>query len=64
MIYDDFRQRHPNLSKGVVSWDPYDYATIVIKCEDGSKLLYNYDEHRARFCLEKERKDIYDRLVY
>lgn len=48
-IYKDFRRRHPNLSKDVINWRPYDYATILMQCKDGSKILYDYDTKKASF---------------
>lgn len=48
-IHKDFARRHPNLRKELVGWRPYDYATILITCKDGSKILYDYDLKRASF---------------
>lgn len=48
-IHKDFKQRHPNLSKEVIHWQPYAYATIKLWMKDGSKIVYNYDNHRATF---------------
>lgn len=46
-IFKDFKRRHPNLSKNVSYWRPFDYATIIIYLKDGMIITYNYDEHRA-----------------
>lgn len=46
-IFDDFKLRHPNLSKTVLHWHPHSYATILVYLSDGMKLTYNYDEKRA-----------------
>lgn len=47
IIYQDFKRRHPNLSKKAVRFEPHDYATILIYLDDGLRLIYNYDEHKA-----------------
>ena len=47
MVYDDFERRHPNLSKRVSRWAPYDYAAILIYIKDGMILEYNYDSSTA-----------------
>lgn len=48
-IYKDFKDRHPNLWKEVTYWRPLAFATIEIWLTDGSKMKYNYDEHKAEF---------------
>ena len=48
-IYSDFKKLYPNLSKDVVDYRPYDYATIILFLNDGVKLIYNYDEKKAYF---------------
>lgn len=53
-IYKDFKQRHPNLRKEVIHWCPYDYCTIQLWLKDGSKMTYNFDEHKAVFISRKE----------
>lgn len=47
VIYEDFKFRHPNLSKRVVHWHSHDYATILVYLEDGMRLTYNYDAKKA-----------------
>ena len=49
MIYMDFKRRHPNLSKTAPCYRPYGYAEILIYCNDGSKIVYNFDTRRALF---------------
>jgi hypothetical protein len=46
-ILTDFKQRHPQLSKNITYWCPHGYATILIHLQDGLKLTYNYEEHKA-----------------
>ena len=48
-VYDDFKQRHPNLSAMAADYRAYDFATILIYLKDGSKLIYNYDLRQVRF---------------
>ena len=50
VIFDDFKQRHPNLAKRINRYNSYGYATIQIYLDDGMKLIYNYDTKRATFC--------------
>ena len=52
-IYDDFRQRHPTLRKHVMHWQPYSYATIVLRMDDGCEFTYNYDEHMLKRSVKK-----------
>lgn len=42
-IYDDFKNRFPNLSQNVVGFMPHSYATIKLVCEGGKHMTYNYD---------------------
>lgn len=49
VIYKDFKQRHPILSKQVLRWWPVDYLTIQIKLKDGSELVYYYWDHMGKF---------------
>ena len=49
MVYTKFKKTHPRLSKMVSSFQPCDYAKILIYLKDGSKLTYNYDACRANF---------------
>lgn len=53
-IYDDFKRRHPTLSKTVIDYRPYNYATILIYFTDGTRMTYNYDEKRAVFINNKK----------
>lgn len=48
-IYKDFRHRLPTLAKLAVDHRPYDYMTIAVYLEDGTVVLYNGLEKRARF---------------
>lgn len=48
-IYDDFKSRHPNLSRMSVRYDPYDYAEILVYLNNGMKLSYNYDSRLVNF---------------
>lgn len=48
-VFEDFKQRHPLLKKEITYYKPYGYAEIEVWLKDGSKLIYNYDEKRARF---------------
>ena len=57
MILKDFKNRHPNLSKSVSYWCPYDYATILIYLKDGRKLTYNYDTHEDKVLTTSWSKD-------
>lgn len=57
-IYDDFKKRHPTLSKMVIDYRPYNYATILIFLTDGTRMTYNYDEKRAIFVANKKNKKI------
>lgn len=47
-IFNNFKTVYPNLSKGVADYRPYDYMTIVVYFEDGSKMLYDDVRKRAK----------------
>ena len=49
MIYADFKRRHPNLRKEVTYWRPKAYSTIELWLKDGSRMIYDYDCHEAKF---------------
>ena len=42
-VYDDFKRRHPSLSKIAPDFQPYNYATIKLYFIDGKRMTYNYD---------------------
>lgn len=48
-VYQDFRKRHPRLSRMSLNYIPKSYAEILIYLKDGTKLVYNYDTRRVRF---------------
>lgn len=48
-IYNDFKVRLPNLSKGAVHYQPNGYLSILIFFADGSKMVYDYLSERASF---------------
>lgn len=48
-IYQDFKQRHPDLRKKVTHWCPYDYLTIELWIDDGTRMIYDYWSHMAKF---------------
>lgn len=54
MVYEEFKQRHPNLGKRASCFRPHSYATILIFLKDGTKMLYNYDNKMATFIREEE----------
>lgn len=47
MVLEDFKQRHPRLSKQITYWCPKDYLTILIYLKDGMKISYDYFYHKA-----------------
>lgn len=42
-VYNDFKKRHPKLSKKVLRFEPYDFATILLIFPDRVRMSYNYD---------------------
>lgn len=50
-IYKDFKERLPNLSKGVVYWKPDGYLSIRIFFLDGSQMVYDYLYKRGVFTI-------------
>lgn len=47
-IRKDFKYHYPNLHKLVIHWQPHGYAEIELYLITGDKLVYNYDQKRAR----------------
>lgn len=58
MIYEDFKQRYPNLKKEVTYWKPLEFATIELWLKNGNRMKYDYDMKKAEFILIAERKEI------
>lgn len=48
-IYEDFKCRYPNLSKTVMRWQPFDFATIKLWTNDEMRIIYDYDLQRIIF---------------
>lgn len=48
-IYNDFKISYPTLSKHVVSYEPYCYATIKVFIPNVGAMIYNYDSKKATF---------------
>ena len=42
MIFNEFKQKFPNLIKDLHSWRPYDHLKILIKQIDGTEIIYDY----------------------
>ena len=53
LIIEDFKKRHPRLSKDISYWFPCGIATIEIHMLGGMILEYNYDFHKALIKQEK-----------
>lgn len=56
MIYEDFKQRYPNLKKEVTYWKPLEFATIELWLKDGDRMKYDYDMKKAEFIFRKEKQ--------
>lgn len=48
-IYQDFKIKFPNLSKGVRHWMPNGYMSIKVFFWDGSEMVYDYLHKRVKF---------------
>lgn len=57
VIYEDFKQRYPNLKKEVTHWRPLEFATIELWLKDGDRMKYDYDMKKAEFIFMAERSD-------
>lgn len=51
-IYKEFRSKYPTLRKRVIGWQPYGYLTIILTCDDGVKLVYDYLKKQCLFLEE------------
>lgn len=48
-IYKEFRMKHPRLKKEVMDYRPYDFMTIILTFEDGTKMTYNGMTKECKF---------------
>lgn len=46
-VYEEFKQLYPNLSKMVMHYEPYSFATIKLFLSDGARMLYDCDNKKA-----------------
>ena len=51
-VYDEFKQKYPNLAKLVMHYEPYKFATIKLFLPEGVTMVYDYDEKKAVMCHE------------
>ena len=56
VIYEDFKQRYPNLKKEVTYWKPLEFATIELWLKDGDRMKYDYDMKKAEFIYRKDKE--------
>ena len=61
MIFDDFKNRHPNLSKQVVRYFPSNYLTIEVWIKDGLRIKYDYWEHKG-YILDGDWRELEGKL--
>ena len=47
-IFENFKSVYPRLSKAAQDYRPYNYMSIVIYLEDGSRVVYDDLMKRAR----------------
>lgn len=62
MIFNEFKQKCPNLIKDLHSWRPYDHLKILIKQIDGTEIIYDYltkKSYVTTFEKEVEEKRMY-----
>lgn len=53
MAMDDFKEKHPKLSKYVAYWCPVDRSKIEIWFEDGSKGVYDCENHKLVYIQDR-----------
>lgn len=53
-VYEDFKARLPNLSKGAAYWKPNGYLSIRIFFWDGSQMIYDYLYKKGIFAVLPE----------
>lgn len=47
-IFNNFKSVYPRLSKEVRDYRPYNYMSIVVHLEDGTKVIYDDVAKRAK----------------
>lgn len=47
-IFDNFKAVYPRLSKAALDYRPYNYMSIVVYLEDGTKVMYDDIAKRAK----------------
>ena len=50
-IYQDFQRRFPRLSKNAARYQPNGYLSILVYFVDGTKMVYDYMEHRGQLIM-------------
>ena len=53
-VFDDFKQRHPRLSKTVLRWFPSDVGEITVILMGGDQIVYDYDSHMGRRIVKED----------
>ena len=48
-VFDDFKRRHPNLSKLATRYRPLGFLEILIFLSDGSKVAYSFEKSNGWF---------------
>ena len=46
-VVKDFKERNPEIVKRIWYWCPYDFMTVLIYLDDGTKLTYDFTNHKA-----------------
>lgn len=52
-IRQDLKNHHPKISKSVVYWRPYNFATIVLYLNTGELATYNFDTKKVKKLSER-----------
>lgn len=50
-IYQDFKQRFPNLSKKAIDYHANGYMSILVYFTDGSQMIYDYMERKGKLII-------------
>lgn len=49
MIFNDFKERYPEIGGDTIYWCAYNYATIYIVTKGLKKFAYNYDTKEVKY---------------
>lgn len=48
-IFEEFKNKHPEMSNDIISYRPSTYMEIAIKFKDDREMTYNYETKEVKY---------------